>query len=250
MGSTNYDWAALVMSRCKRLSVPLTPNNGDNFTRWMRCENPDTDWWHLLNPLNCGLDDGSASGTGSYASLDIAATMTAQVLDQLNMAPILNALAADASLAVFSAGCAWASWSTGGYHDVPGYVASVPQEPVIACPYTFPSVGETPAPPTPAVPPTPLPPNATSLTQEDIIIMGLPSGCTDQGAFNAQVKEWWINYRTDECTVEALDDLWYAWNLPVASKGFGLDPFLLFSSIIDGVPGDPAPLRAWCAGAL
>lgn len=55
--------------------------------------NTNYDWWHLNNPLNCGLDDGSEDGTGSYPDLDIAATLTAQVLSQENMAPIANALA-------------------------------------------------------------------------------------------------------------------------------------------------------------
>ena len=99
MGSTNYDWASLVMVRCSPPITP-TPTNTGNFTRWMGAENPRNDWWHLNNPLNCGLNDGSADGEGSYANLDIAATETAQVLSQSNMAPIANALRADASLAL------------------------------------------------------------------------------------------------------------------------------------------------------
>lgn len=143
------------MSRCVP-TPPITANNQGNFTRWMGAENPPSDWYHLCNPLNCGLDDGSTDGTGSYPNLDFAATETANVLSQSNMRPILQALLDNASTAVFSAGCAASAWSTGGYHGQPGYIASVPQEAVIGSPYTFPSVGPSPA-PTPTPTPTPVP---------------------------------------------------------------------------------------------
>jgi len=173
MANTNWDWAALVMERC---SPPINPtsNNVDNFTRWMRCENPDGDWWHLNNPLNCGLNDGSADGSGSYPNLDYAATETAIVLSQNNMAPIADALRANGSLAAFSAGCAYSAWSTGGYHDNPGYVASVPQEPVIASPGSFPSPnGPTPTPSPNPTPPTPLQPLETNMIARDNVTGGI-----------------------------------------------------------------------------
>lgn len=159
MGNTNYDWAALVMSRC---SPPITPTvtNTGNFTRWMGAENPPHQWWHLNNPLNCGLNDGSADGEGSYPSLDFAATETAKVLSQSNMRNIYNALATSASTAVFSAGCANSAWSTGGYHGKPGFIATVPQEAVISSGQNFTTVtiGPGPSPgPAPAPPPAPVP---------------------------------------------------------------------------------------------
>ena len=149
---TNYDWAALVMTRA---GAPVTMNNQENFTRWMAAENPVSDWYHFDNPLNCGLNDGSADGEGAYPDLDIAATYTAQVLRQGNMSPILNALQANSSLAAFSAGCARSAWSTGGYHNNPGYIASIPLPAVVPGP-SFPAPPPTPT-PTPEPVPTPTP---------------------------------------------------------------------------------------------
>ena len=150
MGS-NYDWAALVQGRA---GIRATANTNANFTRWMAAENPVSDWYHFNNPLNCGLNDGAGDGTGSYPDLDTAATNTARVLMQANMAPIRNALVANASLDAFSAGCAAAAWSTGGYHDRPGYIASIPLPAVVESPGSFP----TPPSPSPApIPPVPSP---------------------------------------------------------------------------------------------
>ena len=178
MGSTNYDWASLVMVRCNPPITPTASNTG-NFTRWMGAENPRNDWWHLNNPLNCGLNDGSADGAGSYPNLDYAATETARVLSQGNMSPIADALRSNASTAAFSAGCARSSWSTGGYHNNPGYIASVPQEAVIASPYTFPNAGPTPSPapsPSPTPQPTPIPPLPVPIKEDTMSLATLSNG--------------------------------------------------------------------------
>lgn len=168
---TNYDWAALVMTRA---GAPVTQNNQDNFTRWMAAENPVSDWYHLNNPLNCGLNDGSADGEGSYPDLDYAATETAQVLRQGNMSPILNALQANSSLATFSAGCARSAWSTGGYHNNPGYIASIPLPAVVPGP-SFPAPSPTPS-PTPAPPPTPIPPLPVPIKEDTMSLATLSNG--------------------------------------------------------------------------
>jgi hypothetical protein len=165
---TNYQWAALVISRAL---CPVTQNNCDNFVRWMAAENPPSDWWHLDNPLNCGLDDGSADGTGAYPDLDIAAAYSARVIRQANMAPIWLALHDDADLATFSAGCAASAWSTGGYHGQPGYIASIPQPAAIESGQSFPVVPIGPAPAPAPVPPLPLP-----IQEETMSLELLPNG--------------------------------------------------------------------------
>lgn len=143
----------------QRARLTPTQNDCNNFVRWMAAENPPGDWYHFNNPLNCGLNDNSPSGTGSYVDLNIAATYTAQVLAQSNMASIWDALNENSNLAVFSTGCAYSAWSTGGYHNQPGYILSIPEPAYIAGPNSFPIVplgpSPTPTPPPPPVPSTP-----------------------------------------------------------------------------------------------
>ena len=143
--STNYDWAALVQTRA---AISPTVNTNANFVRWMAAENPPSRWFTRNNPLNCGLNDGSTDGEGSYPNLDIAATETAKVLRQANMAPIWDALDQNAGLEVYSAGCAASGWSTGGYHGHPGFIASIPLPPAVEAPGYVPPI---PIPPLPDI---------------------------------------------------------------------------------------------------
>jgi hypothetical protein len=156
---TNYDWAALVITRCG-----ITPTQGDcnNFVRWMAAENPPHDWWHLNNPLNASVGTGTIDGTGGYSDLNVGASYTAGMIRQRNMAPIYNALANHDSMATFAAGCAYSAWSTGGYHNNPTYLLNVPEPPPIMGPNTFPIVGVGP-PPTPPPPPVPQYPKESNM---------------------------------------------------------------------------------------
>jgi hypothetical protein len=151
---TNYEWAALVIQR-----VGVTPEQSDldNFVRWMAAENPPSDWWHLQNPLNCGLNDGSADGTGSYPNLDFAATETAQVINQSNMAGIRASFVNHSNLLNFSAACAYSAWSTGGYHNHPLFIYSIPLPADIESGLPFPTTNPAPTPPPPPIPPLPVP---------------------------------------------------------------------------------------------
>jgi hypothetical protein len=65
--------------------------------------------------------------------------------------------------------------------------------------------------------------------QESVFM--LPSGCTDRGAFNAQMREWWTTYRSD--TLGSQDLYWFAWSLPQPQGGFQMNPDLLLAHIID-----------------
>ena len=142
--TTNYSWALAVLQDG---GFPPTQNNENNIARWMAAEEPPNTWFHNDDPLNANnIAEGDIE---SFPNLTVAAEATAKVILQSNMAPIANALRANASLAIFSAGCASAAWSTGGYHGRPGYIASVPQPPVVNAPGTPP----VPLPP----PPKPLP---------------------------------------------------------------------------------------------
>ena len=69
-GSTNYDWARLVMAIG---GWPASESNVTVFTRWMRQENGPDNWWNRNNPLNNGWGSGGGGGLGSYDNLLIAA---------------------------------------------------------------------------------------------------------------------------------------------------------------------------------
>ena len=151
--STNFDWAELVITRAGK---PVTQNNIDNVVRWMVAEEPPESWFHACDPLNA--NDLAEHNVESFPDLTTAAAATAAVILQSNMAPIADALAEDAPLSQFSAACALAPWSTGGYHGRPGDIASIPLPPAVEAPgWSSPLA---PAPPAPAPVPTPI-------TQED-----------------------------------------------------------------------------------
>lgn len=98
---------------------------------------------------------------------------------------------------------------------------------------------------------TPPPPPPPPLTTGAVYM--IPSGCTDNGAVQAQIKEWWVLYRSDQLSNAIMTLLMYCWNLPAGapgafgSTGFGHNPFLLLSNIIDSAG---ANLRSQFAGAV
>ena len=81
----------------------------------------------------------------------------------------------------------------------------------------------------------------------------IPTGCTDTGAVQAQIKEWWVTYRSDTLTSNVMSLLMECWALPAGapgpfgSSGFGANPFLLESNIIDTAGSH---LRPQFAGAV
>ncbi|UFS59181.1 hypothetical protein [Subtercola endophyticus] len=76
-GSTNRDWATLVMFLA---GFPTTDSNVTVMMRWMRQENGPNDWWNRNNPLNNGWGSGGGSGFGSYDNLVTAAVNCAEAL--------------------------------------------------------------------------------------------------------------------------------------------------------------------------
>jgi hypothetical protein len=128
-----FDWAGVV---CQEVSAPVTTNNEQNMARWMAAENPPSDWYHKNNPLNVA---DFVTDSQSFPTIEAAAQATANVILQPNMHLILQALRSDASLQSFSAACAAAPWSTGGYHGNPGYIASIPLPPSVQYPGTTPT---------------------------------------------------------------------------------------------------------------
>jgi hypothetical protein len=76
-GSTNRDWARLVMLLA---GFPTSDSNITVMLRWMRQENGVDDWWNRNNPLNNGWGSGGGSGFGSYDNLVTAAENVAAAL--------------------------------------------------------------------------------------------------------------------------------------------------------------------------
>ena len=110
---TNHSWAKLVLLYA---GLPVTENNVTVFTRWMRQENGANNWWNRNNPLNNGWGSGGGGGTGTYASLTIAAQKAAEALTHSRgYSGIVAAFAADSPTAVTEAAI-WASpWASGHY---------------------------------------------------------------------------------------------------------------------------------------
>ena len=99
------------------IGAPETANNIDNMIRWMTAENPAAGWWGKNNPLNASGPAGSGgpAGTGSFPDLTIAATYTAKLMSQSNMAGIKSVFAANANANDFSAGVVKAPWAESHY---------------------------------------------------------------------------------------------------------------------------------------
>jgi hypothetical protein len=82
----------------------------------------------------------------------------------------------------------------------------------------------------PAIPPT------TAI--QETTIMGLPSGCTDDGAVNDRIRELWNLYRTDPMTGAEQQICRSLFHLPASQQwagvnGFGGNPDALHAFIVD-----------------
>jgi len=100
--------------------------------------------------------------------------------------------------------------------------------------------------PTPPVVPNTIP-------QE--VIMGIPSGCTDQGAVRCQIREWWDTYRDDPMSV-ADQDFWLTLfyrppNEPMLGiPGMAGDPDLLLAGIVDNARAQNGLRPEYVQGAV
>ncbi|MCU1478676.1 MAG: hypothetical protein JWQ64_3369 [Subtercola sp.] len=112
-GSTNRDWATLVMFLA---GFPMTDSNITVMMRWMRQENGPDDWWNRNNPLNNGWGSGGGSGFGSYDTLVIAAENAAEALhSNSGYAGIVAGFAASAPTSQIEQAI-WASpWASSHY---------------------------------------------------------------------------------------------------------------------------------------
>jgi len=86
-------------------------------TRWMTAENPAASWWGKNNPLNASgpAGAGGSAGLGSFPDLTAAATATAKIINQNNMAGIKKAFAANANANDFSAAVVKSAWAESHY---------------------------------------------------------------------------------------------------------------------------------------
>jgi hypothetical protein len=135
--TTNFSWAEDVLLGADP-PFPVSTINVSNVARWMAAEEPPSSWFHNNDPLN--TNNISAGDTESFPNLTSAAIATGKVIRQPNMIAIASVLDQRGTLEEFSAGCAEAPWSTGGYHGIPGYIASVPLPAVVTAPGTLPVV--------------------------------------------------------------------------------------------------------------
>jgi len=144
--ASNQIWATTLLVDA---GLPTTSNNIDNVMRWMVNEEPASNWWDRNNPLNASLGTSASDGTGSYPSLTIGAQYTAAMLRQQNMAPIFNALAANAPPATFGAAVISSPWASSHYGgNVSRFTGAVP--PVVT--YTGQTLVASPGTPTPSNP--------------------------------------------------------------------------------------------------
>lgn len=111
---SNRSWAQLVL---RDVGVPETSVNIDNMTRWMTAENPPASWWGKNNPLNASgpAGAGGSAGLGSFPDLTAAATATAKIINQTNMAGIKKAFAANANANDFSTAVVKSPWAESHY---------------------------------------------------------------------------------------------------------------------------------------
>lgn len=99
-----------------------------------------------------------------------------------------------------------------GYRYVPGLT------------YGTPATTTTPS--TPAAPSKPAPPTTGG-------VFMIPSNCSDVGALRAQIREWWVTFRSDVMLGSDSDLFALVFTEPAANKGYGGDPDLLLAGIID-----------------
>ena len=86
--------------------------------------------------------------------------------------------------------------------------------------------------PSPGSAPTPIP-----IQQKGSVFM-IPTGCTDNGAVCAQMREWWATYRSDPMPAGAPPFFSYFWTLPQnqtawGKPGWGSNPDLALAWLID-----------------
>ncbi len=98
--------------------------------------------------------------------------------------------------------------------------------------------------------PAPTPP-AVSPEQEMLLMGTLPTNCSDQNAFNCQVRDWWNTYRTDQMTAADQNVLYYCFKLPATTKGsFGGNPDLVLAWIVDDARSKKALKTQFMPGAV
>lgn len=112
-GTTNVDWAALVLQDGK---FPVTPNNLTVMLQWMDSENDPHSWWLRNNPLNNGLGSGGGAGFGSYDNLTIAASYVAQQLRRDLFSGIAQAFDSNAPVSVSVQAIINSPWAGGHYN--------------------------------------------------------------------------------------------------------------------------------------
>lgn len=112
-GTTNVDWAALVLQDGK---FPVTPNNLTVMLQWMDSENDPHSWWLRNNPLNNGLGSGGGAGFGSYDNLTIAASYVAQQLRRDLFSGIAQAFDSNAAVSVSVQAIINSPWAGGHYN--------------------------------------------------------------------------------------------------------------------------------------
>jgi hypothetical protein len=81
--------------------------------------------------------------------------------------------------------------------------------------------------------PAPVPNPIPGPTVGASIIMGLPTGCTDQNVVAAYIRDKWATYHTDQMTGTVQQAGVYLWFVPVAQGGYGGNENLLLAAIID-----------------
>ncbi|GAB3794143.1 hypothetical protein GCM10028798_00040 [Humibacter antri] len=128
-GTTNADWAALVLQDGK---FPVTPNNLTVILQWMDSENDPHSWWLRNNPLNNGLGSGGGAGFGSYDNLTIAASYVAQQLRRDLFSGIAQAFDSNAPVATSVQAIIDSPWA-GGHYDY-GAIWHGVDVPIVAAP--------------------------------------------------------------------------------------------------------------------
>ncbi len=171
---TPTSWATAVL---KYLGAPITQNNIDNITRWMRAEK-GADWFNRNNPLNSSVGTDSIDGTGSYPNLGVAARNVAGMINQGNMSGIKQALMSNAPLPTFSAAVVESPWASSHYGGNPSYFTDVPPLPNTEAPV---SAGTT-----DLTPPTTVDSNPTTSTGTGSTGTGSTGTGTSAGTYTVQ----------------------------------------------------------------
>lgn len=82
----------------------------------MSSQEPPSDWWHNINPLNNGYGSGGGSGPASYPNLAVAADYVAQNLHLGSQySSVVADLSASAAPGTTAAAIINSPWSSGHY---------------------------------------------------------------------------------------------------------------------------------------